>query len=109
MFPRMTGDPIYEASTGVPLGLLHTSQGDVVGASSSEVAERVQREAAMQVMLDDLAQLDATEFEDLLGNRDPEQALLDEMDTMQLDNTPRSILTQDVWSFPSRHRCGHRT
>lgn len=99
MFPRMTGDPIYEASTGVPLGLLHMSQGDVVGASNSEVAERVQRESAMQVMLDDLAQLDATEFEDLLGNRDPEQALLDEMDTMQLDNTPRSIITQENWAL----------
>ncbi|PAA92220.1 hypothetical protein BOX15_Mlig001493g3 [Macrostomum lignano] len=50
---------ILDSTTGSRIGLLHISQGDFVGASSSQLGERVERESAMQCILGDLIQLDA--------------------------------------------------
>lgn len=90
---------IFDSTTGTRIGLLHMSQGDVVGASSSQVAERIERESTMQGMLDDLVQLDADEVEALLTAGDSEKSLLDELDEIQLDNTPKSIRIQEDWAL----------
>ncbi|PAA50473.1 hypothetical protein BOX15_Mlig025137g1 [Macrostomum lignano] len=89
---------ILDLTTGSRIGLLHISQGDVVGASSSQLGEWVERESAMRCMLDDLIQLDADEVEALLNGGDSEQSLLNEMDEIQLDSTPRSIRIQENWA-----------